>query len=225
MTWYLWAMIFAGLALALAYQRGRKVNLALIHRVSEALERAFEPDDKLYTWIGGLVGFHAKYHFESGPVERIEATVTLLPRHSPLFMPISWLLFRSDRLFLTAFLREPLRGEWHVMTRSRLRRLSRELSARNLEQQDFPEPVEGDFLLLAPRNGQGERAGEGPDDLASALARLVASQGPAARRLVHLALVPDRHTVFLFHRGLDSVEAAARLLLAVVSLVGAASDD
>ena len=206
MVWYLWVLIFGGLALALAYQQGRKANLALIRHSSRSLEEVLQPDDRTYTWIGGLVGYHAVYTYRSGPVERVEITVTLLPRHAPLFLPISWLLFRSDRIFLTAFFREPFSGEAHLVRRDHVRKLLDDVSGRDLKAQGG----RGNFVFLA--------SADTPARFLRVLSQSVAETEEEAVGngvgIVHVALVPDRNTLFVFRRAVaqDGARSAALVL-------------
>jgi hypothetical protein len=77
--------------------RGRKLNLLIMSKVSKDLEESLKPLDKEYTWLGGYVGFRARYELKSATVE---TTLTLLPRQAFFYFPISLLIRRSDRLYI-----------------------------------------------------------------------------------------------------------------------------
>ncbi len=62
----------------------------------------------------GYIGFKAEYKVRDEIVEKIEATLTLLPRHSILYLPISKLTIGGDRLFLVARVRR-LSGDVHAI--------------------------------------------------------------------------------------------------------------
>lgn len=83
--------------LLLGYERGRRKNIKLMKDISRLLEEIIEPEDKEYTLIGGVAGFKALYR--KGEVE-VRALLVLLPRMSLLYLPLSYLLGRRDRLIL-----------------------------------------------------------------------------------------------------------------------------
>ena len=89
--------------LLLGYAWGRRRNLGLTREVSARLEALFEPQDKTYTWIGGLSGFRADFQLSSK--WELHATLVMRPWHSLLFLPFSLIFFGGDRLFID------LRGE------------------------------------------------------------------------------------------------------------------
>lgn len=110
------AFLLLLLAALISFQfyRGRKRNLWLIKSYAEELEQALRPLDQTYTWIGGYIGFRADYKTRP-PHTGVQVTLTLLPRHSILFLPISRLWMRHDRLFALIRLRPPLSGEAHAV--------------------------------------------------------------------------------------------------------------
>ncbi len=111
--------------------RGRKLNLMMMSKVSKGLETALKPTDKEYAWLGGYVGFRANYSLEHGEVE---ATLTLLPRQALLYLPVSLLVNRSDRLYLVFRGRIALE-EIHIFGKRRMLRRGerRELKGLKLE--------------------------------------------------------------------------------------------
>lgn len=109
------AVVLLGLTLLvlLQYVRGRKANLRLARAVSDALERALEPLDQKYTWIGGVSGFKAV--FDLGQGMEVRVTLAMCPRHAILYLPISWLIFGWDRLLLLVEKRSLAPGEGHLI--------------------------------------------------------------------------------------------------------------
>ncbi len=101
------------------YLLGRRLNRAVALRVAREMEDALSPMDTTYTWIGGLIGYHAT--FSVSGFERFEATCTLLPRHAPLYLPLALVLGRHDRVHLTFHMGRPLITEAHVISRAALR--------------------------------------------------------------------------------------------------------
>jgi len=102
--------------LSFGYFWGRRRNKQIFLSVFNALVEAARPVDQTFTTIGGVVGYHANLHLKKeSPVSRIDATITLLPRHSWLYIPISMIIMRYDRLFITLYIRPTLPGEGHII--------------------------------------------------------------------------------------------------------------
>ena len=132
----------------LGWYRGGRKNVGVIMTACRTLERVFEPVDKTYTNIGGVVGFNFTYELTS-PLRRLEGTITTLPRHAVLYLPISrWLVRREDALLLTVYCERLLPGRGHIVEQSHYRRDS--LSLEDTESM-FDTPVQRErssFLLL-----------------------------------------------------------------------------
>ncbi len=109
-------VILAGVV-TIQFFYGRKLNLALMRNVIVTLEEIIRPKDQLYTWLGGYIGFKAEYDVDDTAVEKIEATLTLLPRHSILYLPVSKITLKDDRLFIVFRSRYPIRGDVHIIRR------------------------------------------------------------------------------------------------------------
>lgn len=102
--------------LTIGYFWGRTENKKVFHSAFNDLVGVVKPDDQTFTTIGGVVGYHANLLVNrQGPVSKVDATITLLPRHSWLYIPISKLIMRYDRLFITLYLRYPPPGEAHLI--------------------------------------------------------------------------------------------------------------
>ena len=112
-AWLPYLFLLAG-ATFLQYLWGRRANWRIIRETAQACERALRPQDQTYTWIGGLIGYKADYVVRRGHLNRVEATLTALPRHSLLYLPISWAWRRHDTLYLLLRPNQPLRMRGHV---------------------------------------------------------------------------------------------------------------
>ncbi|OHD54073.1 MAG: hypothetical protein A2Y33_10165 [Spirochaetes bacterium GWF1_51_8] len=86
------------LILVLGYFVGRRLNLKKAREVSGVLEKILVPKDQTYVWIGGVVGFRASYVVNG--FRQVRVTMLMLPRHSLLYLPVSLITSRSDRLWV-----------------------------------------------------------------------------------------------------------------------------
>ncbi|MBE9545968.1 MAG: hypothetical protein IMF10_00560 [Proteobacteria bacterium] len=102
--------------LSFGYFWGRRQNKTLFLSAFNDLVDVVKPDDKTFTNIGGIIGYHANLFIKKkSPVTRVDATITLLPRHSWLYLPISKLIRKYDRLFITLYLKQPPPEEGHLI--------------------------------------------------------------------------------------------------------------
>lgn len=102
--------------LAYGYFHGRRRNQAIVTRAFAELVEVIRPVDQTYTNIGGAIGYHAEFTPGADSVlAKADATLTLLPRHAWLYLPISLLLRRWDRLYLLLGLRRTPPAEGHLI--------------------------------------------------------------------------------------------------------------
>lgn len=102
--------------LTIGYFWGRRQNKRVFLAAFNDLVDVVKPDDQTFTNIGGVVGYHANLFIKKrGPISQIDATITLLPRHSWLYMPISKLIMKYDRLFITFYMRHRPPAEAHLI--------------------------------------------------------------------------------------------------------------
>jgi len=122
-------VVLCGLTV-LQFFKGRRDNLALMRIFSHELENAIAPKDKVYTWLGGYIGFKADYDVEEGTLDKVEATLTLLPRHSLLYFPIALLISKRDRLYLVFRLQKKPSNETHIIEKryKRTRKIEEEVA-------------------------------------------------------------------------------------------------
>ncbi len=106
-------LIAVTVILTLGFSWGRRRNLRILHGTLDAISAVLKPRDQRYTNIGGQTGYHANFvpgAFKS--VRRVDATMTLLPRQSWLYLPFSILVRKFDRLFLTFVVNKRARGSF-----------------------------------------------------------------------------------------------------------------
>lgn len=109
-------IVAIGAFIVFSFHSGKRKNREICTAIFKELMKVFKPDDQTFTNIGGVVGHHGTFSFkERGLVSRIDVTLTLLPRQAPLYMPISKLLMRNDRLFISVYMRYPPPGEGHII--------------------------------------------------------------------------------------------------------------
>ncbi len=95
--WF-YLLIAASLFLTLTYSWGRRKNKRIFLSAFNGLLAVVNSKDQQFTNIGGIAGYHANIVPKNNTlVRRVDATITLLPRQSLMFMPFSLLVRRFDR--------------------------------------------------------------------------------------------------------------------------------
>ncbi|MCX7981370.1 MAG: hypothetical protein N2572_00480 [Syntrophales bacterium] len=118
-----WVFVIFTVILVYGFHWGRRRNEHIFRTVMQDMIEVIKPVDQTFTNIGGVVGYHARFFLAKDAwAERVEATITFLPRHAWLYLPISLLIWRHDRLFITVFLRRSLVGEGHLIEKNYARR-------------------------------------------------------------------------------------------------------
>lgn len=143
-------LIFVAFAafLMLGWNRGGRINTRILLHAVETMERVFSPLDKTYTNIGGVVGYNFDYQL-APPFTRLEGTVTTLPRHAVLYLPISSrLLGREDRLLFTLYCEELRTGRGHIVNAERYRRGTIPIEDAENPENTVVERRAGTFLIL-----------------------------------------------------------------------------
>lgn len=108
-------MLILGGITSLQFFKGRKLNTLMMIKYIRDFEANLKPKDKLYTYIGGYVGFKATYDINENFIKKIELTLTLLPRQSLLYLPISYLTRKHDRLYIVFRLNEKIGYDVHII--------------------------------------------------------------------------------------------------------------
>ena len=111
---YILPLILLALCTTAGYFWGRKKNRWIGAWIARETEAALQPRETTYVNIGGCIGYHFTYAL-AAPFREAKGTFALLPRHSLLYLPISFLIRRHDRLYLQLFTDERLPGEAHIL--------------------------------------------------------------------------------------------------------------
>ncbi len=195
------ALVVLALAATGQYFLGTKRNRAIAATISKGAEEVLKPKMTNYVNIGGAIGHNFTYSLAWGHWTNAKGTMTLSPRHSLLYLPVSRILgLGVDRFYLSLFTKKKLRGEGHVVLDKELRR-ARISGIEDMERREV-EAGGRRFVLL----WRG-------DDLSEALeATLTALPEPA--RLRHFCCYGENKTFFLkTHPVKGEVAADLRALL------------
>lgn len=102
--------------LGLGFFWGRRTNRNIFLSAFNDLMQVIKPADQTFTNIGGLIGYHANFiPPQKNIIEKVDATITLLPRQSLLYLPLSKLIRKYDRLFITIHLKSAPVAEGHLI--------------------------------------------------------------------------------------------------------------
>jgi len=103
--------------LAFGYFWGRRHNKEIFLSAFNDLMEVFHPDDQTFTNIGGAIGYHANLFIrkKGAFLSRVDATITMLPRHSWLYLPVSKLIRKYDRLFIELYVKNKPEEECHLI--------------------------------------------------------------------------------------------------------------
>lgn len=110
-----------GIGATLQYFLGMKKNRWLAKRFSTQTEEILHPLSTEYVNIGGTIGYNFVYKTHD-PWKEAKGTFTFFPRHSLLYMPISFAIGNSDRFYINIFTDKKLKGEGHIVERGHLKR-------------------------------------------------------------------------------------------------------
>jgi len=168
-----------------AYYLGTKKNRWIISRISGQLEEALKPRTTNYVNIGGVIGYNFSYALPA-PYTSAKGTITMSPRHSLLYLPVSKLLGVGDRFFVNIFTKKKIKGEAHIVD-------ARYLSKANIDGLDSMERRELEaggkkFILLWRKR-----------DMSSALESTLSSIDDASS-LRHFCAYPETGTFFIHLR-------------------------
>ena len=176
--------------LTLGYSWGRRGNKRIYLSALNALVDTVKPKDQNFTTIGGQTGYHANLIPKKNTfIRRIDATITLLPRQSWLYLPFSLLTFRYDRLFMILFLGKKVMGllsEVHLIEKKYSRFKGPKITNEETLQMEPIRWGDKEFLLYYA-----------DDEIKRELLQLKEKIGSPGY-LRHVAVVPDRDQFFIF---------------------------
>ncbi|GEM_PF-4232405 len=113
---YFTLLVGLSVAISILYIAGYKHNIKLMKLIAESLENALTPRDKLYTYLGGVLGFAVDYDVDG--FKKVHATLRLIPRQSILYLPFVFLTNRKDSLQLMFYTKNPIKSEFHLIKES-----------------------------------------------------------------------------------------------------------
>jgi hypothetical protein len=174
--------------LTLGYFWGRRSNRRIYLSAFSDLVDVIKPDDRNFTNIGGAIGFHANLLIKKKgtPFSRVDATITLLPRHSWLYLPISKLIRKYDRLFITLYLKKPPSEEAHLIEKKYSKFMGSKIQNAHLLNHETVKWEDLDFHLYYRSQKMREK-------LLSFM-----KTNPAPGIIRHIALVPEQKKGFVF---------------------------
>lgn len=174
--------------LTFGYFWGRRLNKKIYNSAFKDLVDIVRPDDQTFTNIGGAVGLHANLFVKKKetPFSRVDATITLLPRHSWLYLPFSKLIRKYDRLFITLYLKKPPSEEAHLIESKYSRFMGSKIENAHLMHQEAVKWEKLDFHLYF--NSQ-----EMLDKM-----QVFIKNNPDPGIIRHIALVPKQKKGFIF---------------------------
>ena len=108
-------LVVIGGVITLQFFQGRKINLLLMKKYVQGFEKNLRIKDKTYVWIGGYAGFRAHYELNDSAIKKLELTLTLLPRQSLLYFPISLLTRKHDRLYIVLRSKVRINTDVHII--------------------------------------------------------------------------------------------------------------
>ena len=174
--------------LTLGYFWGRRSNRRIYQSAFNDLVDIVKPDDKKFTNIGGAIGFHANLFVKKKgtPFSRVDATITLLPRHSWLYLPISKLIRKYDRLFITLYLKKPPSEEAHLIENKYSKFMGSKIENAHLMNHETVKWENLDFHLYYTSREMVEKM------------RAFIKKNPDPGIIRHIALVPEQKKGFVF---------------------------
>jgi len=173
--------------LGAGYFWGKRINDRIFRSAFSDLVAVVKPVDQTFTNIGGLIGYHATLRPpKSAPVERVDATITFLPRHAWLWMPVSKLIRKYDRLFITIHLRRAPIAEGHLIEKGYARFRGPKITNVDRLQSETVRWGNLDFILYF-----------GNETIRQRLRNFVNKQ-PDPGLVRHIALVPEQQRSFIF---------------------------
>jgi len=183
--YFISALVVLAVVSSGAYFLGTKKNRWIVSSMSKQLEEALKPKSTNYTNIGGVIGYNFSYALPA-PYTNAKGTITLSPRHSILYLPISKLLGVGDRFFVNVFTKKKLRGEAHLVDLKYLKKANIDGMAA-MERRELVAKGKN-FVALWRKN-----------DLSPELEKMLASlDDPSSLR--HFCAYPETGTFFIHLR-------------------------
>jgi len=180
----LWTIMVLAAITSIQFYKGRKLNLQLMQHYLRSIEEVVKPEDKEYVWLGGYIGFRAKYKVNRDNIRKFEYTLTLLPRHSLLYFPIALLTSRHDKLFFVIKPFSDIKREAHLIQKGYYR-LKPDIENEPLLQEEEVEIAGKKYRALFEKRRDVEK-----------LKSLVESMSKPAN-IKHVALTPKTNVFYV----------------------------
>jgi hypothetical protein len=173
--------------LSFGYFWGKRYNERLFQASFRDLVEVVKPIDQTFTNIGGTIGYHAKLTPpKRSPFEKIEATITFLPRHSWLWMPVSKLIRKYDRLFITLSIRQFPGAEGHLIEKDYSRFRGPKIDNADRLKQETLVWGKHSFILYYGNTTIHDQL------------KTLAADTPDPGNIRHIAVVPGQKRCFIF---------------------------
>ncbi len=143
---YIGIFIAISLIITVVYYIGYRKNVKIMKEIAETLEDALKPKDKLYTYLGGVLGFSVEYKVEG--FKKIIANLRLIPRQSALYLPFMFLTSGKDNLQVLFYTKRPLKCEFHLVRKSIFNLTKPKIYNRDKLQNDSFEMGKAKFEML-----------------------------------------------------------------------------
>jgi hypothetical protein len=174
--------------LTLGYFWGRRQNREIFLSAFNDLMKVFRPDDQTFTNIGGAIGYHANLFIKKKGafLSRVDATITMLPRHSWLYYPVSKLIRKYDRLYIQLYVRNKPEEECHLIEKQYSRFAGAKITGIERLNKQTVQWGTYTFHLYYETNKTYTRLMDFID------------RNPEPGIIRHIAIVPDQRKCFIF---------------------------
>ena len=140
-------LIALAFATTLGYMSGKKKNKLLGEMIGRRVEEILNPEETEYVNIGGVMGHNFTFTLKA-PFTEAKGTFTLLPRHSVLYLPLSLIISRHDRFYLTLFTAADLLGEGNILAEKYFPRMRVDIAGIEKLKKTTVSKDGHDFILL-----------------------------------------------------------------------------
>lgn len=173
--------------LTCGYFWGRRSNRKIFLSAFNDLLQVFSPADQKFTNIGGAIGYHANLYIrkKGAFLSRVDVTITMLPRHALLYLPISKLIRKYDRLFMELYIKDKPREECHLIEAGYSRFAGAKISDQHLQKESVNWGKYKFYLFY-----ESSRTKQGFVDFMHS--------NPEPGIIRHIAIVPDQKKCFIF---------------------------
>ena len=185
MNIYIFPLIALAIFATLGYFRGKKKNAWISGWISREAEEALKPADTDYVNIGGTIGYNFTYKMK-GQFREASGTITMLPRQSVLYFPISLLTAKHDRVYINLKANGKLAGEGHIVSEKYIKSARSLISGyRNFQNTEYS--INGSKFYLLSKTASVEK-----------MLINFAEKTESINNLRHFCCFPDNKNFFIF---------------------------